>query len=72
MELTARAAAATTTWSRFVQRHGVDLLVWSEAYDDVVEAIAAEKRIKRWRRVWKVKLIEASNPDWRDLTSAIH
>ena len=57
--------------SEFVQRYQIFQLVWSEAYDDVREAIAAEKRIKRWRRAWKVQLIERSNPDWSDLLAAV-
>jgi putative endonuclease len=43
------------------------LLVWYEAFPTALEAIAAEKRIKRWRRAWKLKLIERDNPQWRDL-----
>ncbi|WP_237479643.1 GIY-YIG nuclease family protein [Lichenibacterium dinghuense] len=58
--------------SDFVRRYGVVRLVWAEAYDDVVEAIAAEKRIKRWHRRWKLELIEKSNPDWQDLSSQLH
>ncbi len=58
--------------SDFVTRYRVVLLVWAEAYDDIVEAIAAEKRIKRWRRRWKLELIEKTNPDWEDLASRIH
>src|SRR5829696_4001384 len=41
-------------------------------FDDPLEAIAAEKRIKRWRRQWKIELIEKSNPEWQDLTPFIH
>ena len=58
--------------SNFTKRYGVVVLVWAEAYDDVVEAIAAEKRIKRWRRRWKLELIEKSNPEWEDLSAQIH
>jgi putative endonuclease len=42
-------------------------LVFAEAFDDVSEAIAMEKRLKKWRRSWKVQLIEKSNPEWYDL-----
>lgn len=42
-------------------------LVWFEAHDLIVAAIAREKTIKRWRRDWKVALIEEGNPTWRDL-----
>ena len=58
--------------SEFVKRYGVVLLVWAEAHDDVIEAIAAEKPIKRWHRRWKLELIEKSNPDWEDLSSQLH
>ena len=42
-------------------------LVWFEPHDDVEAAITREKRIKHWRREGKLALIEAENPDWRDL-----
>ncbi len=51
----------------FTSTHTVKCLVWYEQYPTALEAIAAEKRIKRWRRAWKLKLIEAFNPQWRDL-----
>ena len=51
----------------FTARHGVKMLVWYRWYDCIVDAIADEKRIKRWRRSWKVQLIETGNPQWRDL-----
>jgi putative endonuclease len=43
------------------------MLVHAEAFADVNEAIAREKAIKKWRRAWKLKLIENANPEWRDL-----
>jgi putative endonuclease len=46
-------------------------LVWFEAYDEVISAITREKELKKWRRDWKVRLIEEQNPDWRDLYPAI-
>lgn len=51
----------------FTSRYSVGMLVWYEEYDDVQEAIAREKSLKRWERAWKLKLIEDFNPDWRDL-----
>jgi putative endonuclease len=45
----------------------VHSLVYYETVDDVDSAIAREKQIKRWKRAWKVELIEGVNPDWRDL-----
>jgi putative endonuclease len=41
--------------------------VWFEIYDDPLNAIAREKEIKKWRREWKINLIERSNPEWIDL-----
>jgi putative endonuclease len=51
----------------FTRKHGIGNLVFAEAFDDVSEAIAMEKRLKKWRRSWKVQLIEKSNPEWHDL-----
>ena len=51
----------------FTARYGVKILVWYEAFPTALEAIAAEKRIKRWRRAWKLELIERDTPQWRDL-----
>ncbi|MEH3145902.1 MAG: GIY-YIG nuclease family protein [Methylobacterium frigidaeris] len=52
----------------FTTRYGVRALVWYEGYDRVVEARQREYAIKKWRRAWKLALIETMNPDWRDLT----
>lgn len=51
----------------FTSRYGVDQLVYYEIYDDVCDAILREKRIKKWNRAWKLKLIEEMNPKWKDL-----
>jgi putative endonuclease len=51
----------------FTDRYGVKLLVWYEGHDEIADAIAREKRIKEWRRAWKLRLIEAVNPGWEDL-----
>ena len=51
----------------FSARYGVDRLVWFQCCDDPVSAITREKEIKKWRRDWKIRLIEENNPDWRDL-----
>jgi putative endonuclease len=48
----------------FANRYGVKKLVRFEMYDDLVSAIAREKQIKRWRREWKLNLIEQDNPGW--------
>jgi putative endonuclease len=51
----------------FTKKYGVRLLVWFEEHGDIREAIARETRIKCWERKWKLRLIEAMNPDWNDL-----
>jgi putative endonuclease len=51
----------------FTERYDVDRLVWFECYDDPSNAIAREKEIKKWRRAWKIDLIEKANLEWRDL-----
>lgn len=56
------------TFEGFSKRHGCKTLVWHEAHAIMAEAIAREKRIKRWRRAWKLALIEADNPEWCDLS----
>jgi putative endonuclease len=55
----------------FSQRYEVGHLVWFETYDDPVNAITREKDIKKWRRAWKLRLIEQSNPQWLDLYEQI-
>lgn len=51
----------------FTKRYGVKTLVYFEAHQEINEAILREKRIKRWRRKWKLELIETENPQWLDL-----
>jgi putative endonuclease len=51
----------------FARTYGVKLLVWFEQHATMDSAITREKRIKKWERDWKLQLIEAANPDWRDL-----
>ena len=51
----------------FTRRHNVRRLVFYRGFGDVTEAIHFEKQLKRWRREWKVRLIEAENLDWADL-----
>ena len=55
----------------FTSRYGVDRLVWFEVYDHPENAITREKEIKKWRRAWKLRLIEESNPQWLDLYEQI-
>ena len=55
----------------FTRRYDVGRLVWFEIYDDPTNAILREKEIKKWRRAWKLRLIEQSNPQWVDLYDQI-
>jgi putative endonuclease len=55
------------TGSRFAARFGVQRLVWYEEFFDVRDAIDREKELKKWRRAWKIALIEKTNPDWNEL-----
>lgn len=51
----------------FTTRYGISRLVHFETYDDMPSTIAREKQLKKWRRDWKLNLIEATNPGWVDL-----
>lgn len=51
----------------FTKRYSVKYLVWFEHHSDFPSAIARETQLKRWNRAWKLKLIETTNPTWRDL-----
>jgi putative endonuclease len=55
----------------FTARYGVNKLVWFEIYDDAITAISREKELKKWRRDWKIRLIEEENPGWTDLYPGI-
>jgi putative endonuclease len=55
----------------FTSKYNITRLVWFEIYDDPISAISREKELKKWRRAWKVQLIEAQNPDWNDLYESI-
>jgi putative endonuclease len=55
----------------FTSRYDIRRLVWFEIHDDPTNAITREKQLKKWRRAWKVELIEKENPDWRDLFEEI-
>jgi putative endonuclease len=55
------------TLGGFTAKYGIDQLVWFEKHVTREEAFIRERRIKEWKRAWKLRLIEAINPDWRDL-----
>ena len=51
----------------FTKRYGVHKLVWYEICDDMRAAIAREKAVKEWKRAWKIRLIQETNPEWNEL-----
>ncbi len=55
----------------FTKRYWVKRLVYYELHPSAAEAIAREKRLKHWKRDWKIELIESNNPTWRDLWTEI-
>ncbi|HNU54269.1 MAG TPA: GIY-YIG nuclease family protein [Candidatus Syntrophosphaera sp.] len=50
----------------FTKRYGCKTLVWYQEFSSSVDAIATEKRLKNWKRDWKIELIESVNPEWKD------
>ncbi len=57
--------------SAFCRKYNLTRLVLAEPHDDILSAIAREKALKAWKRAWKIRLIEESNSDWRDLAGDI-
>jgi len=55
----------------FTARYGVTNLVYYAIFDDAENAILREKRLKKWNRLWKMRLIEEGNPNWEDLYSTL-
>ena len=55
----------------FTKKYGVHTLVYFELHADMYEAIQREKRLKKWNRAWKIRLIEEMNPEWKDLSEQI-
>lgn len=51
----------------FTRKYGVHILVWYETHNDINEAIIREKKLKHWKRAWKIELIEKQNSGWNDL-----
>jgi putative endonuclease len=51
----------------FTQKHKAHKLVYYEEFGSIEKAIEREKKLKKWKRVWKIQLIEKSNPKWEDL-----
>ncbi len=52
----------------FTTKYNLDKLVYFEEYETYSEAFERERRLKRWKRQWKIELIEKMNPEWKDLT----
>lgn len=59
------------TFGGYTAERAIKRLVWFERHEEIEAAIGREKTIKRWPRQWKFNVIEASNPDWRDLAEAL-
>lgn len=55
----------------FTKQYGVHMLVHTEEFSSIGEARAREHTLKRWRRAWKLELIEKGNPSWKDLSAEI-
>ena len=55
----------------FTKRYSVHQLVWYEVRESMESAIEREKRLKEWKRKWKLELIESANPNWQDLYNTI-
>ena len=51
----------------FTKQHKTHRLVWYEVHSEIIEAITREKQLKNWKRDWKIKLIQSTNPSWRGL-----
>jgi len=51
----------------FTKKYNVNTLVYYEVHSNAESAITREKQMKKWRRLWKIELIEEKNPDWKDL-----
>jgi putative endonuclease len=55
----------------FTSKYNITRLVWFEIYEDPTAAITREKELEKWKRSWKVQLIERQNSDWKDLYESI-
>jgi len=55
----------------FTKKHAVHDLIYYEVFETIENAIIREKQLKKWKRGWKLKMIEKKNPDWKDLYADI-
>jgi putative endonuclease len=65
------AAHKAKAVSGFTRTYGVVMLVYYEEFSSILEARAREATLKRWRRAWKIALVDKLNPDWRDLSEEL-
>lgn len=56
----------------FTSKYGVNNLVYFELHGSMLEAISREKRLKKWKRQWKIELLQKQNPKWLDLWGSIN
>jgi putative endonuclease len=55
----------------FTKKYGVKTLVWFEEHETITAAIQRESNMKRWKRDWKIDLVNKTNPDWTDLAPSL-
>jgi len=55
----------------FTKKYGVTTLVYYEVFEEISAAIQRETRLKKWKRLWKIALIEKDNPRWLDLYETV-
>ena len=55
----------------FTKKYECKMLVWFEAFDDLQEARRRELQMKKWKRLWKLRVIEEMNPEWNDLFESL-
>ncbi len=55
----------------FAKKYQCRRLVWFERFDNIHDARVVERRMKAWKRDWKIELIERANPDWSDLSASL-
>ncbi|VAV90760.1 Excinuclease ABC, C subunit-like [hydrothermal vent metagenome] len=55
----------------FTKKHGCKILIWYEQFGEIEMAIQREKKMKEWKRLWKLREIEEMNPDWSDLFESL-
>ncbi len=60
------------TGSEFCRKWDLVRLVYAEPFDRIADAIIREKALKKWNRVWKLRLISEANPEWEDLFESVN